>query len=85
MKQCSFPILSAEEAAAMIQNGQTIGFSAFTSAGAAKAVPVALAERAKAEHAAGHPFKVGVLTGASTGPTIDQVISRVDIATGGDG
>jgi hypothetical protein len=31
MKQCSFPILSAEEAAAMIQNGQTIGFSAFTS------------------------------------------------------
>ena len=78
MKQCSFPILSAEEAAAMIQNGQTIGFSAFTSAGAAKAVPVALAERAKAEHAAGRPFKVGVLTGASTGPTIDGALANAE-------
>ena len=73
MKQCSFPILSAEEAAAMIQNGQTIGFSAFTSAGAAKAVPVALAERAKAEHAAGRPFKVGVLAPAAP-PDAPQIV-----------
>jgi succinate CoA transferase len=78
MKKLPFPILTAEEAAAMIEHGQTIGFSAFTSAGAAKAVPVALAKRAKAEHAAGRPFKVGVLTGASTGPTIDGALAEAD-------
>src|SRR5271166_5807622 len=78
MKQHSFPTLTAEEAAAMIQNGHTIGFSAFTPAGSAKAVPVALAERAKAEHAAGRPFKVGVLAGASTGPTIDSALAEAD-------
>ncbi len=74
----SFPILTAEEAAAMIQNGQTIGFSAFTPAGAAKAVPVALAERAKIEHDAGRPFKIGVLTGASTGPTVDGALANAE-------
>ena len=47
-------------------------------AGAGKAVPVALAERAKAEHAAGRPFKVGVLTGASTGPTIDGALANAE-------
>ena len=57
----------------MIQNGQTIGFSAFTSAGAAQAVPVALAERAKAEHAAGRPFKVGVLAPAAP-PNAPQIV-----------
>ena len=62
-----FPILTAEEAAEMIQNGQSIGFSGFTAAGAAKAVPFALAQKAKREHEAGRPFKVGVMTGASTG------------------
>lgn len=78
MNQHSFPILTAEEAAAMIQNGETIGFSAFTPAGSAKAVPVALAARARAEHAAGRPFKVGVLAGASTGPTIDGALAEAE-------
>jgi propionyl-CoA:succinyl-CoA transferase len=78
MKQHSFPVLTAEEAAALIQNGETIGFSAFTPAGAAKEVPIALAKRAIAEHAAGHPFKVGVLTGASTGPTIDGALAKAE-------
>jgi acetyl-CoA hydrolase len=66
-----FPILTPEEAAAMIGDGATIGFSGFTPAGAAKAIPMALAERAKAEHAAGRPFQVGVVTGASTGDSLD--------------
>ncbi len=78
MKQPSFPILTAAEAAAMIENGQTIGFSGFTPAGGAKAVPTALAERAKAEHAAGRPFKVGVLAGASTGPEIDGALAEAE-------
>jgi propionyl-CoA:succinyl-CoA transferase len=67
----SLPILTAEEAAELIQNGQSIGFSGFTAAGAAKAVPAALAKKARREHEAGRPFKVGVLTGASTGKSLD--------------
>ncbi len=67
----SFPILSPEEAAALIQHNSTIGFSGFTPAGAAKAIPIALAERAENEHAAGRPFQVGVVTGASTGESLD--------------
>ncbi len=73
-----FPILTADEAAALIPNGATIGFSGFTPAGAAKAIPTALARRAEAEHAAGRPFKVGVLTGASTGPSLDGALARAN-------
>ena len=70
--------LTAAEAAAMIQNGQTVGFSGFTSAGSAKAVPLALAERAKAEHLAGREFRIGVMTGASTGPSLDGALALAD-------
>jgi len=71
-----FPILSPEEAAAMIQNDATIGFSGFTPAGSPKSIPLALAKRAEAEHAAGREFKVGVLTGASTGPSLDGALAK---------
>jgi acetyl-CoA hydrolase len=73
-----FPILSPDEAAALIGHGSTIGFSGFTAAGAAKAIPTALARRAGAEHAAGRPFQVGVLTGASTGPALDGALARAE-------
>jgi propionyl-CoA:succinyl-CoA transferase len=74
----SFPLLAAEDAAALVRDGQTIGFSGFTPAGAAKAIPAALAARAKAEHAAGRPFAVGVLTGASTGRSLDGALAEAD-------
>ena len=61
-----FPVLTADEAAAHISDGHTIGFSGFTPAGAAKAIPKALAARARGEHAEGRHFKVAVVTGAST-------------------
>jgi acetyl-CoA hydrolase len=70
--------LTAAEAAALIQNGQNVGFSGFTSAGAAKAVPLALAERAKAEHVAGREFRIGVMAGASTGPSLDGALALAD-------
>ncbi|BET66542.1 acetyl-CoA hydrolase/transferase family protein [Opitutales bacterium ASA1] len=73
-----FPTLTADEAAALIDDGQTIGFSGFTPAGAAKAIPKSLAARAKAEHAAGRPFKVAVVTGASTGDSLDGELARAD-------
>ncbi len=74
----SLPKLSAAEAASLIQNGQTIAFSGFTPAGAPKVVPKALAERAVAEHAAGRPLRVGVITGASTGHSLDGALAQAD-------
>lgn len=73
-----FPILSSDEAAAMVSHGSTIGFSGFTSAGAPKEIPAALARRAEAEHAAGNPFTLGVVTGASTGDSLDGVLARAN-------
>src|SRR5689334_7524581 len=73
-----FPILTAEEAAALIPHGATIGFSGFTPAGSAKAVPKALAEKAKREHAAGREFTLAVLTGASTGPSLDGALAEAE-------
>jgi len=70
--------LTAEEAAALINHGDTIGFSGFTPAGAAKAIPRALAARAKVEHAAGRPLQVGVVTGASTGQSLDGELALAD-------
>ncbi len=78
MPSLPFPILTAEEAAEMIPHGATIGFSGFTPAGAAKAIPRALAEKARREHAAGRPFQVGVLTGASTGPSLDGALAEAE-------
>ncbi|HNY41177.1 MAG TPA: acetyl-CoA hydrolase, partial [Bryobacteraceae bacterium] len=73
-----FPVMAAEEAAALIQNGQTVSFSGFTPAGSPKAVPRALAARAEAEHAMGRDFKVGVLTGASTGKSLDGALADAE-------
>ena len=73
-----FPVLTAAEAAELIQHGQTIGFSGFTPAGAAKAIPAALAVRAKREHAADRDFTVGVLTGASTGRSLDGALAEAE-------
>ncbi len=73
----AFPILTAEEAAELIPNGAMVAFSGFTPAGAAKAVPQAIARRAKALHEAGQPYKIRVLTGASTGST-DDALAEVE-------
>lgn len=67
----SFTRITAEEAAAMIQNGQTLGLSGFTPAGTAKSIPEALARKAHVEHEQGRPFQVNVFTGASTGQSCD--------------
>jgi acetyl-CoA hydrolase len=74
----TFPRITAEEAAANINHGQTCAFSGFTPAGAPKVVTEALAKRAEAEHRAGRDFQVGVLTGASTGPALDGVLAKAD-------
>jgi succinate CoA transferase len=70
--------LSADQAVALINDGDTIATSGFTAAGTPKACGRALAARATAEHDAGRPFKVRLLTGASTGPSLDQVLAEAD-------
>lgn len=62
----------------MIKHGDTVGFSGFTPAGAAKAIPRALGAFAKAEHEAGRPFQIGVVTGASTGDSLDGTLAKAD-------
>jgi acetyl-CoA hydrolase len=74
----AFPILTADEAASLTNHNEVIGFSGFTPAGAAKAIPTAIAEKARAEHEAGRDFKIGVITGASTGPSLDGELAKAD-------
>src|SRR5512140_1995672 len=68
-------VMSAEEAARMIPNGSVVGMSGFTGAGYPKAVSVAIAKRALDERLRGKPYRLKVLTGASTGPEQDTVMS----------
>jgi succinyl-CoA:acetate CoA-transferase len=71
-------IMPAEAAAALIPNGATIATSGFTGAGYPKAVPLALAKRAVEEKTRGKPIRLNVLTGASTGPELDQALALTD-------
>ena len=57
-------VMSAQEAAAFIRPGTTVGMSGFTGSGYPKAVPLALAERISAAHARGEDFRIDLHTGA---------------------
>ncbi|MBW3086231.1 Succinyl-CoA:acetate CoA-transferase [Austwickia sp. TVS 96-490-7B] len=71
-------VMSASDAAALIQHDDNVGTSGFTGAGYPKAVPGALAERIKRATEAGEDFRVGIMTGASTAPELDGVLAEVD-------
>ena len=73
--------MSAAEAAELIQHGEVIGASGFTPAGYPKAIPVALAEKARREHAAGREFSITLYTGASTGDELDGELARAGAIT----
>lgn len=73
-----FSQLTAAEAAALIKNDDVIGFGGFTPAGSPKAVSHEIARRAIDEHNAERPFSIGVITGASTGPSLDGVLAKSD-------
>ena len=68
-------IMSAEEAAALIQHGNQIGMSGFTGSGYPKAVPLALARRIADANLRGQKFQVSIFTGASTGPELDGALA----------
>ncbi|TKA96261.1 acetyl-CoA hydrolase/transferase family protein [Cereibacter changlensis] len=67
-------VVSAEAAAAHIRDGMVVGMSGFTRAGEAKAVPMALAERAKSE-----PLKITLMTGASLGNDLDKTLAEAHV------
>ncbi len=67
-------ITTAEAAAAMIKDGMNIGASGFTPAGYPKAVPLAMAERAKKE-----PFQINLWTGASVGKELDGALAEAGV------
>ncbi|HOV87124.1 MAG TPA: succinate CoA transferase [Syntrophobacteraceae bacterium] len=74
----SFTRLTPQEAALHISHGNTVAFSGFANAGAPKAIPRALAARARELHDRGEPFKIRVLTGGSGGADIDEALSRAE-------
>lgn len=71
-------VMSAEQAAEFVQDGMLLGISGFTGSGYPKALPTAIANKAKALHAEGKPFSVGVITGASTAPECDGVLAEAN-------
>lgn len=71
-------LMSAEQAATLVQPGMTVAMSGFTGAGYPKAVPGALAAHMQKAHDAGQDYKINVLTGASTAPELDGVLARAD-------
>ena len=63
-------IVSADEACQLIKHGDVVGMSGFTRAGDAKALPQAIASRARSEE-----FKISLMTGASMA-TADKVMAE---------
>lgn len=67
-------VMPASQAAALIEDGMTVGMSGFTRAGEAKAVPQALAEHAKA-----NPLQITLITGASLGNDLDKQLTEAGV------
>ncbi len=67
-------LMSADQAAALIEDGMTVGMSGFTRAGEAKAVPQALARRARQT-----PLKISLMTGASLGNDLDKQLTEAGV------
>lgn len=71
-------VVSADEAAWMIEPGENVGMSGFTGAGYPKEVPEALAKRVASGRERGDPMKIGLWTGASTAPELDGALAEVE-------
>ena len=67
-------IATPAAAAALVRDGMTVGMSGFTRAGEAKAVPLAMVERAKSD-----PFRITLITGASLGHHLDGMLVEAGI------
>ena len=70
--------ISADEVANLVKNGDQVAFGGFTPAGCPKVVGPAIAQRARQEHEVGRPFKIRLLTSASTGDAVHGELARAD-------
>ncbi len=68
-------VMTAEEAARLIQDDMVVGASGFTPAGYPKAVPMALAKRAQA----GEQIEITLITGASVGEELDGALTKAGV------
>jgi len=73
-----YPTLTPDEAAALIPDSAMVAVGGFTPAGTPKVVPRALARRARALHESGQPFQIRLISGASTGESVDDALSEAD-------
>ncbi len=72
----AYNFITAQEAAEMIKNGDTIGLSGFTAPGVPKSILEEVAHKAAREHEQGREFKVNIFTGASTSDHVDGILAR---------
>ena len=68
-------VTTAEQAAAYIQDGMTVGASGFTAIGYPKAIPAQLAKRAQA----GERLGITLMTGGNVGDELDGVLARAGV------
>ncbi len=68
-------VMTAEEAAKFINDGDVVATSGFTPSGYPKAVPLALANRAKN----GEKVEITLITGASVGPELDGILTEAGV------
>lgn len=73
-----YKILTAEEAAAMVSHGECVGFSGFANAGSPKVLPRAMAAHARREHEAGRPWRIELMTGATTSTLVAGCLAGED-------
>ena len=69
-------VMTAADAARLFRNGMTVGMSGFTRAGDAKALPLALVERARSE-----PLALTLITGASLGSDSDGLMANAGVVS----
>ncbi|ANE34194.1 acyl-CoA hydrolase/transferase [Campylobacter hyointestinalis subsp. lawsonii CCUG 27631] len=69
-------IIKADEAAALIGDGSTVGFSGFVGAGSPLYVPLAIAKKAENLHELGKPYKINIYSGASTDVDLDGALAK---------
>ncbi len=68
-------VMRADQAAKLINDGDVVATSGFTPSGYPKAVPLALAERAKN----GEKVEITLITGASVGPELDGTLAEAGV------
>lgn len=71
-------VMTADDAAQFIEHGDRVGMSGFTGAAYPKALPAAIANRARTAQQAGREYQIDLFTGASTAPDCDGVLAEAN-------